>query len=317
VSGGISAACGDPFFANQTRVGWLFGAGIEHFFARHWSLKLEYNHMEFGGRSVSFFDEGTDFFTEEIHQRINLVKLGISYHFSAAAADPALRAYGAAMKAPSATVEESFNRVMAFSGTDASKYSVSAWVGALIAPRGDLDTSGLRIVIAGEGGAYKYRDNGGFIRGVNTGGQVLVGHAAEGDNYSIKLLIGVNASNHMLSAVDLGNSVQGTQFGAKVRGDAWINPTAQTMVYGEAEYSTAFRTYQAALKFGYDVTNTSVFVGPEVAALGDERSNQWRVGAHLTQLKLGRVEVDVSGGYAKDSSVGASAYGSIGLNTNF
>ena len=86
---GISAACGDPFSAEQKRLGWLIGGGIEHIIARNWSLKLEFSHMDFGSRSVPFEDGGTGFFTEEIHQRINVVKAGFNYHFDWGAAPKA------------------------------------------------------------------------------------------------------------------------------------------------------------------------------------------------------------------------------------
>ena len=60
-----------------------------------------------------------------------------------------------------------------------------------------------------------------------------------------------------------------------------------------------------------------IFFGPEVAILGDERFTQWRVGAHVTQMKFGKVELDVSAGYAHDSIVGEGAYGTFELSTNF
>jgi outer membrane immunogenic protein len=316
---GISAACGTPFFANQNRFGWLVGAGIERFIAPNWSLKLEYNHMEFGGRSVLFEDGGGDFFTEEIHQKVHLIKAGINYYFDwgPAAASPA-GVRGHRSVAASDTVNESFKRVAAFSGADVSKYSTSGWMGALIAPVGDLDTSGPRFFIIGEGGRYKYPAGSGFIRGVSTSGDVLAGYGFEGDNYSVNLLAGANAANHMLSAIDPTNSVQGTAFGAKARADAWLNPTPQSLIHGEAEYSTAFRTYYAAAKLGYDITqNQRIFAGPEVAALGNRRFDQWRVGAHLTQLKIGKIQADVSGGYAHDSVVGDGAYGNVEVSTAF
>ena len=311
---GISAACGDSFSAEHTRFGWLIGAGFEHFFARNWSLKLEFNHMDFGGRSVPFEDGGTGFFTEEIHQRINLVKAGINYHFDwGAAIKPALAARGDA----SGTVDETF-QVLGFSGYDVAKQSHGGWLGALIAPVNDLDTSGPRWFIMAEGGTYKYAADSGSIRGIETGGTLLAGHAFEGDNYSVNLLVGANAVNHMLSAIDPTNSVQGTAFGVKARADGWVNPTPQTLVYGEAEYSTAFRSYFAKAKFGYDVTQAQqVFIGPEIAASGNERYDQWRVGAHVTQLKIGRINMDISAGYAHDSIVGPSAYGTTEFSTNF
>jgi outer membrane immunogenic protein len=317
-SGGIPAACGDPFSAEHTRFGWMFGVGIEHFFARDWSLKLEYDHMDFSGRSVPFEDGGTGFFTEEIHQRIDVVKLGLNYHFEwgAAVASP-LNARGDASVTASDMVDESY-RVLAFTGADIAKHSYDAWAGAFIAPSGDLDTSGPRVLILAEGGTYKYAADTGTITGVNSGGSLLAGRGFEGDNYSINVLAGISAANHMLSAIDPTNSVQGTAFGAKLRADAWVNPTPRSMVYGEMEYSTAFRSYLAKIKLGYDVTpNRQVFVGPEIAASGNERYDQWRVGAHVTQLKLGRVQMDVSAGYVHDSSVGASAYGTTEFSTNF
>jgi hypothetical protein len=97
-----------------------------------------------------------------------------------------------------------------------------------------------------------------------------------------------------------------------------VNPTANTLTYGEAEYSTAFRTYYTKAKVGFDISNgKQIFLGPEVAALGDERSRQWRVGAHLTQMKLGSVQIDFSAGYANDNIVGAGAYSHVELSRNF
>lgn len=316
---GINAACGDTFFANQNRFGWLIGGGIEYLFARNWSLKLEYNYMDFGSRSVPFEDGGTGFFTEEIHQRISVVKAGINYHFqdtSAAAPLIGTRNYASAAAPKNGNGQP--GRVVTFAGFDVSKSSYGGLAGAIIAPVNDLDTSGLRFFVLGEAGTYKYPVDPGSIRGTYTSGDLLVGYAFEGDNYSINLLAGGNAANHMLSAIDVENSVQGTAFGGKVRADAWVNPTPKTLVYGEADYSTAFRTYYAKAKLGYDVTNDKqIFIGPEVAALGNERFDQWRLGAHVTQLKIGKIQADISGGYAHDSIVGNSAYGSIEFSKNF
>ena len=315
---GITAACGDTFFGDQTRPGWLFAVGIEYLFAPNWSAKLEYDYMDFGSKSVPLVDGGTGFFTEDIHQKMHVIKVGLNYHFDwgTAAATPARAGiYGAAAKSED---DEAAGRVLAFSGFDVSKNSYGGLVGTLIAPYRDLDTSGLRFYMLGEGGVYKYPAGDRSIRGAYEGGDVLAGYGFEGDFYSINLLAGLNAINHTLSQIDLENQVQGTAFGAKVHADAWVNPTPKTLTYGEAEYSTAFRTYYTKAKFGYDFTNgKEIFVGPEFVALGDERFNQWRVGAHLTQVKFGKFQVDVSAGYANDSIVGRGAYGTIELSTNF
>jgi outer membrane immunogenic protein len=311
---GIPAACGDTFFGKDTRPGWLFGLGIEYMFATNWSAKLEYNYMDFGGRSVPLTDGANGFFTEEIHQKLNVIKLGVNYHFDAG---PNTGSKSAALVA-NADADEDTGKVLAFSVFDVSKFSYSGAAGAMIAPHKDLDTSGLRFYVLGEAGTYKYPAAGGFIRGNHQGGEVLAGYAFEGDFYSINLLAGVNAVNHTLSDVDVENAVQGTAFGVKVRADAWINPTPKLLTYGEAEYSTAFQAFSLKGKFGYDVTtDKGLFVGPEFAFVGDERFNQFRAGAHVTQIKFGKVQLDVSAGYARDSVVGDGAYGTVELSTKF
>jgi opacity protein-like surface antigen len=314
---GISAACGDTFHAEQSRLGWLVGGGVEAYVARNWSVKLEYNYMNLGARNVPFEDENGNVFTSEIHQRVQLVKLGFNYHF-----DPAPKTVSALGFAGSRALAQANgaagSRWVAFTGFDASKDSYSAWAGALIAPFAGLDTSGIRVLILGEGGAYSYPVTGGSIDGIMTGGSLLAGYGFEGDNYSINLLAGGNAANHMLSAVDTENSVQGTAFGVQAHADARVNPTPSTLVYGEGSYSTAFRAYYANTKFGIQIANiTGLFIGPEAGVLGDRHSIQWRLGAHLTEFTVGPVQVGLSAGYAKDSDVGASPYGHIELSSTF
>jgi outer membrane immunogenic protein len=315
---GITAACGDTFFGNQLRPGWLVGVGIEYFFASQWSAKVEYNYMDFGSKSVPLSDGANGFFTEEIHQTMNLVKVGLNYHFDTAmAAAVPVRTLGYAAS-PTTASDENQNRVTVFSAIDISKYSFSGLAGALIAPYKDLDTSGLRFWMVGDAGFYKYPAEGSFIKGHYEAADVLAGYSWEGDNYSIGLLGGFNAVNHTLSEIDTTNKVQGTRFGAKVRGDATINPTPRILTAGEAEYSTAFKTYSSKAKFGYDFTdNKQIFVGPEVGALGDERYNQWRAGAHISRLKLSWLQIDISAGYAHDSVVGNGAYTTLELSMGF
>jgi len=312
---GVVAACDDMHYASQTRSGWTVGGGLEYLIARNWSLKLEYSYMDFGTRRVTFSDGGGGEFGEDIRQTVNVVKAGFNYYFGAAGPGG-----GGELASPFAARNGNGrpSRVTTFVGFDFGKSSYGGMIGAMIAPNRDMDSSGLRIFMLGEAGHYKYPDDAGPIRGTYTGGDLLVGYAFEGDNYSINLLAGGNVTNHMLNDIDTANSVQGTAFGGKVRADAWINPTPATLVYGEADYSTAFRTYYAKAKVGYDITRARrVFIGPEVAALGNERFDQWRVGGHITQMTVGRVQMDISAGYAHDSVVGNAAYGGVEFSTSF
>jgi outer membrane immunogenic protein len=62
--------------ADQTRLGWTVGAGIEYAFAPSWSAKVEYDYMDFGKKTATFGALPID-----IDQKIHAVKVGINYKF--------------------------------------------------------------------------------------------------------------------------------------------------------------------------------------------------------------------------------------------
>ncbi len=307
------AVPGDFFVAHETRFGWTAGGGIEYMFLPQWSLRVEYDYYGFPDQSVSYYGDTGGFFTELIKQNMQTITAGVNYHFGV----PVVAAPVYPTKAPISNTSGTSN-VLGFTGFDVSKQSVYSWVGALIAPWQDLDTSGARVWFYGEGGGYKYNAAGTAFHGIYESGDALAGYGFEGEHYSINFLAGVNAINEMVSPHDPDNSVQGTEVGAKVRGDAYTTPTTSTMTYGEAEYSTAFQTWYVSQKVGFDITNGRlIYIGPQASAFGDERFNQWRVGAHLSNLKLGKLQIDLSAGYADDSVVGPGAYSTVELSANF
>jgi outer membrane immunogenic protein len=72
------------FSSNETRWGFMLGAGIEYAFLDNWSAKIEYNYMDLGTRSNHFNDvTGTIFLDTDIRERINVVKVGINYRLGA------------------------------------------------------------------------------------------------------------------------------------------------------------------------------------------------------------------------------------------
>jgi len=84
----IIAAPGVPFFAgtgSSNRVGWMTGAGLEWAFATSWSLKLEYDYLNFGSRADT--DTGTFLgvlpvslgVQNDLH--INQIKAGLNWRF--------------------------------------------------------------------------------------------------------------------------------------------------------------------------------------------------------------------------------------------
>ena len=327
---GVNSSPGVPFEANETRLGWTAGIGFEYLITHNWSAFAEYDYMNFGDRTTTFVGQAPNaFFPEEIKQTMQMVKVGFNYKLDwglpvtalgyADDTSPHKSSLPKALNRNSASDEPTYH-VLAFSGVDVtSRNSVDGWMGALYSPTTDLDSFGPRIYVFGGGGYYKYLSSqtGVQIKGNYETGDILGGWGLTGENYAVNLLGGLNVENQTLSQADPTNSVVGTRVGGKIRADAWINPTARTLIYEEGEYSTVFNTYYVAAKVGYDIFGNNMFFGPEVAALGNDRFDQGRVGAHVTQVKFGKVQMDISGGFMHDNTVGSGGYGKVELSTQF
>jgi outer membrane immunogenic protein len=72
---------------DNNRWGWMIGMGLEYAFAPHWSVKLEYDFMDFGSNRVNFPVAGAAFipaatFTNwDLVDRIQTMTVGINYRF--------------------------------------------------------------------------------------------------------------------------------------------------------------------------------------------------------------------------------------------
>jgi outer membrane immunogenic protein len=73
-----------PGFLAETRDtnwGWTVGAGLEYGLTPNWSMKLEYNYLDFGTERISFNPNAGAPFERDVDQNIHLVKFGINYRF--------------------------------------------------------------------------------------------------------------------------------------------------------------------------------------------------------------------------------------------
>jgi outer membrane immunogenic protein len=68
---------------SDTRLGALFGAGVEYMFMPNWTAMVEYNYIDFGKRNLNFPFAGGFVASANVAvtQNINLVKAGLNYHF--------------------------------------------------------------------------------------------------------------------------------------------------------------------------------------------------------------------------------------------
>jgi outer membrane immunogenic protein len=69
--------------ATETRWGWMVGAGVEQALTSNWSMKLEYNQLDFGNRTdtLAGIAAGSSAFQYNIRQTVDLIELGIIYRF--------------------------------------------------------------------------------------------------------------------------------------------------------------------------------------------------------------------------------------------
>ena len=69
--------------ADEVRWGWMAGIGIERAFLDNWSVKVEYNFMDFGRRHVALDCVAlcTGQVSEDIRQNVSVLKVGINYRF--------------------------------------------------------------------------------------------------------------------------------------------------------------------------------------------------------------------------------------------
>jgi outer membrane immunogenic protein len=76
--GGLLASTG-----SDTRWGWMVGGGIEWAVLDNWSVKIEYNYMDFREDRFNFVTPGGAILAVgEIDQQMHVVKLGLNYRFN-------------------------------------------------------------------------------------------------------------------------------------------------------------------------------------------------------------------------------------------
>jgi hypothetical protein len=217
------------------------------------------------------------------------------------------------------SASEASTHVELYSGLDFASHGwFYGWVEGTDAPFTDTDTSGLRIRLYGEAGEYQY--NSETFAGVTNketwyNGDFLVGYAFERQHLDVQVYIGAAVIDTLLSNPDPRNPVQGTAIGpmVDVEFEYLFN---HNMIGGEANYTTAFDSYEVKLRLGRELAK-NLYVGPELMVIGDERFIQRRIGAHVTAMNIGGARIAISGGYEDDSDTGPGAYGTIEAGIEF
>jgi opacity protein-like surface antigen len=110
----------NSFNESSTRWGWLIGSGLEYAFSPNLSGFVEYNHLEFGSRNITYVDQFGLAPVVAFQQKLNLVKLGVNYRLGSGApilnANAAMPLFVKAPQLPSGWSIEAGARYFASSG---------------------------------------------------------------------------------------------------------------------------------------------------------------------------------------------------------
>jgi hypothetical protein len=181
-----------------------------------------------------------------------------------------------------------------------------------------LKESGARVRIEGLEGSYDYKttDSSTRVRGQQIEGSLMGGYEWVWPHATLSAYAGLNVRDNRLSIADPSNPVVGTAVGLKSVLEFYANPTDLTMVSAYGSYATDHHAYYARLKGGYALFDRT-FVGPEAMLLGDDFFSQWRIGAHLTGLRVGPLQFGLSAGYVRDRIQKGGVYSVLDVRGSF
>lgn len=210
--------------------------------------------------------------------------------------------------------------VLMFSGRDAWRNGVFAYSGFLYAP-GGFERDGFMLKVLTNGGVYRYWPGsmpGQEVRGAEWQTQVLTGFRIKRGPAEMKFFFGPEWQEHWLWPDDPGNKLRGRSFGLRFAAELWSEPTADTLIAGDASLGTIATSQSARLALGWKISGELLnedffYVGPEVQYFHSDGYRHVRVGLHLTSMRTGDVEWSATIGYARDSDGYASPYVRLGL----
>lgn len=222
---------------------------------------------------------------------------------------------------PSPADEDEAHTIL-FSGRDVWRNGAFLYGGFLYAP-GGFKQDGFMLKLMLSGGLYRYYAGslgGAKVIGAEWLAQILPGFRIKRGNAEFKFLFGPELQSRRLSPNDPGNRLHGQNFGLRIAGEVWYEPTRRTLVAGDASMSSIETSHSSRLAFGWRLADeifngNGFYVGPEVQYVGSDGYRHRRFGLHITSLKTEATEWSASGGWARDSDGRSSPYVRLNLSS--
>jgi hypothetical protein len=206
-------------------------------------------------------------------------------------------------------------RTVLFGSLDAGRSTFGS-LGVKRTLRGSLDQSGpVGMATIGYGGTVErvwWRPEGTDVIRHAVHGSALVGYQWVRDRIVVAAFAGPEIDSERLSDRAVSRDTT-PQLGARLHGEIWAHPTVNTLLTTTVIVGTARTPHLwGRASAGYALWG-GVFLGPEASIYTTDTYREWRFGAHVTGLTLGRFNLRLSGGWRAEEETGHQG-GYVGLS---
>jgi Cellulose biosynthesis protein BcsS len=198
-----------------------------------------------------------------------------------------------------------------YSGFDIWRFGRAGFGGFYAAPDG-LDKDGFIVRLFVSDGRERYdtgakRFNTDILRG-----SLLPGWRLSEGSFELKVFAGLDLESRILTPDLPAAEASKARIGARLAAETWWEPEPGIMLASSLSATTNFKGWSARGAAGWRAFD-QFWAGPEILASGDVFSRQFRIGAHLTGIKLAAFEWSAAAGFVQDSFGRNGVYGRIGL----
>ena len=225
------------------------------------------------------------------------------------------------LQKPAFAVDEIRQRSLMFAGVEISSNSQYFHTGIRQSLAGHIENTGWIFDVSYGLGTYHYKNTnapGGKIEASFAILDAAFGYHYRWDKGGISVLAGVHGEDHILSAFDPGNVVQGEKFGVSGKLDIWAKPTPDILITAYGSVTNVYGGYYGRLYIGHRIPQLwNAFVGPELAILGNQTYMETRFGIQANSIPLGEFGITISAGISQNQDSRHSLYGSLNMWRQF
>jgi hypothetical protein len=202
-----------------------------------------------------------------------------------------------------------------FSGADLWRNGGFLHGGVIWSP-GGLDRDGFTFKAMLSGGTYRYLS--GALGNTEVEGREGVAQLMPGWRFitgrtEIKVFGGLDLQTHKLTPDDPSSRLRGGDAGARAAFEIWSNVSANMILAANGSASTIAGSYDLRGAAGWRLFER-FYTGPEVQMFASGDYQQYRVGLHVTSVRLWEAEWSAAAGWARDSDERQGAYVRVGVS---